>query len=264
MMPILTAGLILGIMGLLFGIILAFASKIFAVKVDERIPQVVECLPGANCGGCGFAGCNALAGAIVEGTAPVNACPVGGAACAGKIAAIMGVAAGQGEKTVAHVMCCGTDDCAHKKCEYVGIDDCLSAMRFAGGDKECNYGCCGLGTCVKACKFDALHIVNGIAVVDKEKCVSCGACVKVCPRNLIQMVPAKGTVHVECMNKDKGAEAKNVCDKACIACMICQKNCPSEAITVTNFKAVIDYSKCTNCGICVEKCPRKCIQLENS
>lgn len=261
-MPILYAALSLGIMGLLFGIILAFASKIFAIEVDERIPKVMECLPGANCGGCGFAGCNAAAGAIVEGKAPVNACPVGGAACAAKIAEIMGVTAEEGVAQVAHVMCCGDNDTAHKKCEYVGIDDCLSAMRFAGGDKECSYGCCGLGSCVKSCKFDAIHMVNGVAVVDKEKCTSCGACVKTCPRHLIALVPKSGMVHVECMNKDRGPEAKNVCDKACIACMICQKNCPSEAIKVENFKAVIDYSKCTNCGICVEKCPRKCIRLE--
>lgn len=260
--PIITAGIALGVMGLLFGCILAYASKIFAVEVDERIPAVQECLPGANCGGCGFAGCSAAAGAIVAGKAPVNVCPVGGAAAAEKIAAIMGVTVEAGEKKVAHVMCCGDDTCAKKKCEYIGLSDCVSAMRFAGGSKMCMYGCCGLGSCVQACKFDALHIVNGIAVVDEEKCVACGACVSTCPRHLIQLVPASAKVHVECMNKDKGVDAKGVCDKACIGCMLCQKNCPEQAITVTNFNAAIDYSKCTGCGTCVSKCPRKCIILK--
>lgn len=259
MQNIIFAAASLSIMGLLFALLLGFASKIFAVEVDERIPLVRECLPGANCGGCGFPGCDGLAAAIVAGTAPVNGCPVGGAAAAEKIAKVMGVEAASGEKMVAHVHCNGGCN-AVDKAKYEGLQDCNAALRVASGPKECAFGCMGLGSCVKACAFDALHIENGTAVVDAEKCVACGKCVATCPKKLIDLVPAKNTVHVNCMNRDKGPAAMKVCSVACIGCKMCEKTCKFDAVHVENNVASIDYSKCKNCKMCAKACPKGCIE----
>ena len=233
-----------GGLGLVFGAGLGFAGKVFAVEEDPRIGQVVECLPGANCGGCGFPGCNGLASAIVAGTAPVNGCPVGGAAAAAKIAVVMGVSAGETEKMVAHVNCKGTCTNAKSKYEYVGISDCTMASQLAsGGAKGCSYGCLGLGSCVKACAFGALSIVDGIAVVDEEKCVACGKCVKACPKHLVVLKPASKKTVVNCSSKDMGKTVIANCSVGCIGCKICEKNCKFDAIHVENNIARIDYSK---------------------
>mgnify|MGYP000066703699 CR=1 FL=1 len=177
----------------LIGILLGIAGKKFYVEVDERETKVREALPGNNCGGCGFAGCDALAKAIAEGKAPANACPVGGAPVGEKIAAILGVSAGAAEKKVAFVRCKGTCDKVKTLYNYEGIDDCAKASVVpAGGPKACSYGCTGFGSCVKACQFDAIHVVDGVAVVDKEKCVACGKCVATCPKGLIQIVQSSG------------------------------------------------------------------------
>ena len=175
-MNIVYAVAVLFIMGIVFAILLGVAAKVFAVEVDERVPLVRECLPGANCGGCGYPGCDGLAAAIVEGTAPVNGCPVGGAAAAAKIAEVMGVAVEAGERKVAHVYCNGGCN-AVDKTKYEGLQDCTAAMRVAGGPKACAYGCMGLGSCVKACAFDAIHVVDGVAKVDTEKTGAWGKCV---------------------------------------------------------------------------------------
>jgi len=250
----------LGGMGLLFGSLLAYASKKFAVEVDERIPAVTEALPGANCGGCGFAGCSALAEAIVAGKAPVNACPVGGTASATAIAEIMGVTAEETERMVAKVLCLGTKDRAREKYEYYGVEDCVAASKLGGGGKYCGYGCLGLGTCVRACQFDAIAIENGVAVIDPDKCTACGKCVTSCPKNVIELVPANQRTIVMCKSRDKGAEVKNYCDVGCIACKICEKTCKFDAVHVVDNVAIIDYSKCVNCSQCVIKCPKKIIQ----
>lgn len=249
----------LSVMGFLFALLLGFAAKIFAVEVDERVPMVRDCLPGANCGGCGFPGCDGLAAAIVEGRAPVNGCPVGGAACAAKVAEVMGVEAQAGERMVAHVYCNGGCN-AVDKTKYEGLQDCNAAARVAGGPKECAFGCMGLGSCVKACAFDAIHIVNGVSVVDKEKCVACGKCVEACPKKLIELAPESKKVHVNCMNRDKGPVAMKVCAVSCIACGMCERTCKFDAIHVENGVAKIDYSKCTNCKMCTKVCPRDCIE----
>ena len=258
-MNIVSAVLVLFIMGVVFALLLGIAAKVFAVEVDERVPLVRECLPGANCGGCGYAGCDALVAAIVEGTARVHGCPVGGAACAAKIAEVLGVEAEAAAPKVAHVHCNGGCN-AIDKAKYEGLQDCSAAMRVAGGPKECAFGCMGLGSCVKECAFDAIHIVDGKALVDPEKCVACGKCVAACPKHLIDLVPKAQKVHVNCMNHDRGAQAMKVCSNACIGCMKCEKTCKFDAIHVVDNVAVIDYDKCKNCKMCAKACPKGAIE----
>jgi len=257
---VIMATVLIGCVGLFVGLFLGVAGIKFAVETDPREEEVLSALPGNNCGGCGFAGCSGLAAAIAKGEAPVNACPVGGEPVGNKIASIMGVEAEAGEKMVAFVKCQGDCDKAHVDYEYYGVDDC-SMLSFVpnGGPKSCNHGCLGFGNCVKACPFDAIHVVNGVAFVDKDACKACGKCVAACPKQLIELVPYKSEVHVSCSSTEKGPVVMKACDVGCIGCGICKKNCPSEAIEVTDFLAHIDYSKCTNCGTCKEKCPKKAI-----
>ena len=253
---ILIPAAILAGLGLFFGILLAVASRVFAVKVDERVPQICEVLPGANCGGCGYSGCEALATASVEGKAPCSACTVGGHTAAKKIGAIMGVTVVKRHRMRAQVMCSGGEEYAVKKYAYEGAQDCLAAARLAGGDKLCPYGCIGLGTCVAACPFEAIRVEKGVAVVDYRKCEGCGACIGACPKKLIRLIPFKSAHWVGCMSSEKGGVVTKQCKVGCIGCGICQRACEEGAITVNGFLAEIDYSKCTNCGKCVEKCPR--------
>ena len=251
---------LLAVLGILIGILLGVAGKVFAVETDERVEKVRECLPGNNCGGCGYPGCDGLAEAIVAGDAPVNGCPVGGAPVAGKIAEILGVEAGSSEKQVAFVKCAGTCEKANQDYEYTGVQDC-AAMAFVpnGGPKSCNYGCLGFGNCVKACPFDAIHVVDGVAVVDKDACKACGKCVAACPKHLIELLPVSAKHIVQCSSKDKGKDVMKACSVGCIACHLCEKNCPADAVHVVDNVAYIDQEKCTKCGLCAEKCPKKII-----
>jgi len=260
MSNVLNAVLVLGIMGAVFGAVLAVASKVFHVDVDERVTQVREVLPGANCGGCGFAGCDAYAAAVGSGGAPTDLCVVGGTAVAMKVGEIMGVEACPQEKFVAFVPCSGADGVAKNFFDYEGPESCVAAMRFGNkGPKECQFSCIGLGDCACACKFDAMHIVNGVAEVNREKCVGCKACIAACPKDIVKMVPYNQKVLVGCRSHDKGARVMKVCDVGCIGCMKCQKVCPTGAIVVTNNLAEIDYGKCIGCGKCAEVCPRNII-----
>ncbi len=257
---IILAAVIVGATGTLIGFFLCFSAEKFKVEVDPKEEAVLAELPGNNCGGCGYAGCSGLAAAIAKGEAPVNQCPVGGDPVAAKIGEIMGVSAEAGEKMVAFVKCAGTCDAAKVSYNYTGVEDC-SAMAFvpAGGPKTCNYGCMGFGSCVKACPFDAIHIVDGIAKVDKEACKACGKCVATCPKNLIELIPYSSKHIVQCSSKDKGKDVMAACSVGCIGCKMCEKQCEFDAVHVVDNIAYIDQTKCTKCGKCAEKCPKKII-----
>ena len=257
---ILTATLIIGAIGLFIGLFLGAAAIKFKVQVDEKEEAVLAALPGNNCGGCGYPGCSGLAAAIAKGEAAVNACPVGGEAVGKTISGIMGVEAEESVHKVAFVHCKG--DCGKTTLdyEYTGIEDCrMLSFVPGGGPKSCNYGCLGFGSCVKVCPFDAIHVENGIAVVDREKCRACGKCVEVCPKNLISLVPYDAKHIVACSSKDKGPVTMKACTTGCIGCGLCKKACPADAVTIENFHAVIDQDKCTGCGACKEKCPKDAI-----
>ncbi len=254
---ILTATILVGCVGLFIGIFLGIAGIKFKVETDEREEKVLNALPGNNCGGCGYPGCSGLASAIVKGEAKVNACPVGGETVGNIIASIMGVEATKSKRMTAFVKCQGDCEKTHKLYEYTGNEDCR-VMKFvpAGGPKSCEYGCLGYGNCVNACAFDAIHVVDGVAVVDKEKCKACGKCIAVCPRHLIELVPYDAPFAVACSSASRGPQAMKECTASCIACSMCAKNCPAEAVTVENMHAHIDYEKCIGCGTCVQKCKR--------
>lgn len=253
--------IIIGGLGLLFGLLLGIASKIFRVETDERIYEITELLPGANCGGCGFAGCNAYATALVNGGVRANMCPVSGPEVSQKIADILGIENTPKEKLVARVLCNGTPQNAVQKYIYDGPMDCHSASRLGGGEKMCPHGCLGLGSCVNVCKFNAISVDTGVAVVDTEKCVACGACAKECPKNIIKIFPANSNYIITCKSIEKGKLTRTDCSVGCIGCGICAKNCPNDAIEINNNLAVIDPTKCTNCGTCIEKCPQHAINF---
>lgn len=261
MTQILIAASVVGGIGILLAILLCIASEKFKVEVDEKEIAVRELLPGNNCGGCGYPGCDGLASAIAKGEAAVNACPVAGGTVAEKIGAVMGVEAGEAVRMTAVVKCAGTCEEAKDLYEYVGPQDCrLAAASPNGGPKGCTYGCLGFGNCAKACPYDAIVLIKGIAYVDRDKCKACKKCVAACPRNLIEMVPYTLSQVVRCNSHDKGKEVKAVCSAGCIGCTLCVRNCPNEAITMDNNVAHINPELCTNCGTCVEKCPVKIIQ----
>ncbi len=256
---ILAAVLIVGGTGLLFGCLLAFAAIIFKVSRDERIDKITEVLPGANCGACGYAGCGAYAAAIVSDGAPINACSVGKDPVAQQIGKIMGKKAEKVEPKVARVLCGGVCSASLEKYEYHGIQSCVAEAKLAGGAKACPYGCLGLGTCQAACQFGAISIVDGVAVINEEKCTACGQCIQKCPKHIIQFVPKKNKTWVRCANADKGAVTNKYCKNGCIGCRMCEKVCPTGAIKVEDNYASIDYSKCINCGECAKKCPKHVI-----
>lgn len=258
MTTILIAALVLGGLGLIFGLLLTLANKVFEVPSDPRRDAVRNCLPGANCGGCGYAGCDALADAIAQGKAPVNACPVGGAAVAKQVAEIMGVEDTPVEtRNVATVVCQGSLDRCKTKFPYHGIQDCVAATLVNDGNRACKYACLGLGTCVRACKFDAIHIdeYSKIAKVDPEKCQSCGACVKACPKEVLSLQPETLPVRLLCRAAEEGFLVSDNCKIGCIGCELCKEACKFDAITIQNHLPVIDREKCTSCMMCAETCP---------
>lgn len=235
---------------------LGIASIKFHVEIDPRVEAVEGLLPGANCGGCGFAGCSALAKAIVEGSALPNACPPGGADAAKAIAGVMGVDAGASLKRVAAVHCKGGKSVAGEKGVYQGVEDCRAAAIVGGGPKLCAFGCMGFGTCRASCPFDAIEMTaDGLPLVDMEKCTGCGNCVEVCPKNIIDLMPENKLVYIRCKNPHKGKAVTSVCSVACIGCAKCEKTCPFGAISMDQNLAVMDKEKCTSCGLCAPVCP---------
>lgn len=252
---LLAAGLI-GAMGLIFGVLLAVVSRIFAVKEDPRKALVREALPGANCGGCGFAGCDAYAQAVAEGKADVSLCGVAGPKGAAKIAEIMGQNAVPKDRKVAFVRCNGSLDKCKIRFEYEGIKTCRAANVAGTGDKACQYACLGYGDCVASCKFDAIKVLDGrLVVIDPDKCTACGACINTCPRSVIQMVPEKHAVVRTCSAMEKGKVVRDNCTAGCIGCGKCARTCKFGAITMVNDLPVIDYEKCVGCMQCADGCP---------
>ena len=254
--------LVMGVLGFAFGLMLDVADKKLQVKADERISQIRACLSGANCGACGYAGCDAFASAVVEGKVLPNGCLAGGSSTANAIAQILNVHTDFADPSVARMICQGTEEAAKAQYTYDGYQRCSLAVTLGGGPKQCQYACVGLGDCVRACKFDAITLKDGIAQIDEKKCTQCGACVKACPRSVIRLQPSGAKILVRCNNKDAGRLSRLVCARACISCGRCEKACKYDAIHVIDRLAVIDDSKCTSCKDCVDVCPNKCITIQ--
>ncbi len=249
------------VIGAAFGSLLAVASRKFAVAVDPRVETIQSSLPGANCGACGYPGCSGFAEAVAAGEAPADGCPVGGTEVARRIASIMGVEVAEREPEVARVLCGGGDREATVHYRYSGIEDCrAAALTPGGGPKACSYGCLGMGTCVRACPFDAMYMDrNRLPRVIEKRCTGCGNCVRACPRKLIVLAPVSKRVHILCNSRDRGPVVRKVCTVGCIACRLCVKECPRQTIAFEENLARIQYSGCDSCEACVAKCPTKCI-----
>ena len=256
MHPILIAVLAVTAIGLLAAVMLVVAATLFGVKEDEKYIALRECLPGANCGACGYTGCDGYAKALASDPKVLtNLCIPGGDSCAAEIAAILGVEAADVIEMVAVVHCNGNCDNAPSAAEFEGTSSCKSAKQVYGGPRACAFGCLGYGDCVAVCQYNAIRVINGAAVVDPTLCTGCGLCAKACPNSIISIENALRTVHVVCSNKEKGAVARKQCKVACIGCMKCEKACPHDAIHIENNLARIDYDKCTSCGECAAVCP---------
>ena len=263
-LPILIPVLLLIGVGVISAVILTLANTFFGVKEDETAAAIRECLPGANCGACGYSGCDGYAKALAEKKiSETNLCVPGGDDAAKEIADILGTAPADVVEKVAYVACNGTCGAAQKKYEYQGQKTCLAANMSYNGEKLCTYACLGYGDCAAVCPYNAITIDNGVARVDPRKCIGCGMCTRACPNSIIHLINDTSRVVVECSNHDKGAQTRKACSNGCIGCMKCQKTCPHGAITVVDNLATIDYSLCTGCGACVAACPVHCIHEGN-
>ena len=248
-------------LGIVFGIALALVAARFVVKTDPKVDQVRETLPGANCGACGFAGCMGYAEAVVANPdVAVHMCAPGKAPVAEKIAVITGKKAEAVDPKIARVFCQGGTSLSQRKFIYTGVQDCTAAVLAAGGDKSCEYGCMGYGTCMRACPFDAITMsADNLPLINPDKCTACGKCVAACPKQVIELALASKAVVISCHSRDKGIDVKKKCQVGCIACGICVRTCPVNAIAIDNNLARIDHSKCIVCGLCTKKCPTSAI-----
>ncbi len=252
----------MGGLGALLALGLGIASKAFHVERDPKIDEVNEALPGANCGACGYAGCDAFAEAVANGDAPVTGCPVGGDSVAERLAEIMGAEAEESEEQVAQVLCKGGTKETARAAEYEGIETCTAASVAGISEKRCSYGCLGLGDCAHVCPFDAITMSsNGLPEVDPDKCTACNKCVEKCPHDLFVLSPVSGENHIRCSSHDGGKFVRGICEVGCIACTQCVRVCPVDAIEMQDNLAVLDYEKCINCGLCAEKCPTNTIDF---
>ena len=263
MFQIILPVIIVAAIGLILGLGLSAASKIFAVPVDEKAMAIRECLPGANCGACGYTGCDGYAAALSDGkTTDTTKCVPGGTEASRAIAELLGVEAGTVVKKSAVVLCQGNSTNVGNKLDYAGVKSCKMAAQLFGGPKECTYGCLGMGDCVNVCSFNAVFICDGVARVNPDVCKACGMCVRTCPRSLIEILPYdRDFAYVFCKNKDKGVETRKNCKQGCLACTKCVRICPQEAVNIVDNHAVIDISKCVGCGKCEEECPTGAINL---
>ena len=263
MQGIIIAVAVVSVTGLLLGLGLSIASKVMAVPVDEKAEKIREELPGANCGACGFSGCDAYAAALSEGkTENTGKCIPGGTEVSKKIAEITGLSSQEVKPSAAVVLCQGNVHNAGDKLIYSGIKSCKMATQIFGGPKDCIYGCVGFGDCVEACPYGAIHICDGVARINPIMCRACSMCVKTCPKHLIQLMPLyEAKAAVLCNNHEKGAQTRRQCKAGCIGCMKCVKTCEVGAISIDSFCAKVDYEKCIGCGKCQEVCPVGSINL---
>lgn len=258
-MEVLYSILVLLGLALLFSILLAYLGSKLAVPIDEKQQYITSLLTGANCGGCGYAGCSDFAKALCEGKADVSDCSSTPRVKKALIADCLGTAASGGDIKFV-VACCGGNNCADKY-DYQGYGDCQSMNLLAGGKKACPVGCMGTGSCTKVCPTGAVDITDGGCAKIGDNCQLCGLCKKACPKGLIVEIPADAAVYVACSSHQTGKEVRAVCKSGCIGCGICVKTCPEKAIALDNNLAVIDYSKCVKCGACVAKCPTKVLKF---
>ncbi len=248
----------LGLIGLLFGLGLATAAKVFHVETDPRVEEVNDLLPGANCGACGYPGCMKFAEAVVKGEVGPDDCIPGGEEVSREIASLLGKeTSSSSTPPLATVFCIGDIYRTTDSFIYDGVKDCAIDASFYDGHKACSYGCLGWGNCVRVCPFDAIRMgSHGLPVVDPEKCTGCELCAKECPRDLIKMLPRGDEGYLAlCTSQDRGKTVSKACEVGCIACKACVKVCPVDAIEMDGKLAVIDLEKCTDCGDCEEKCP---------
>lgn len=253
---------IVAVIGLIAGIILTIASKLMYVPVDQVVIDLREALPGANCGACGYAGCDDYAAALGEDqehSLSTALCPVGGSELAVTLAGILGVDAETAEPKVAMVMCNGNSGVTKTIMDHDRIATCRTANQFYGGQWACASGCLGLGDCKIACAYDAIQVKDGLARIDRDKCVGCGVCVSTCPKHIITIQKKKNYVYVACQSNSPGAMTRKRCQAGCIGCMKCQKVCKFDAIYVENNLARVDFEKCKNCGLCEKECPTNAI-----
>lgn len=255
---------IMGGLGFLFAIGLAYASKKFAVEIDPRIKDVEGALAGINCGVCGYAGCRGYAEAIVSEGVPIDKCAPGGTSSVEKIAAIMGIEISEIVPKVAVVQCQGGREQTNAMFVYQGIADCKAVQMTCPDYKSCSYGCLGFGSCAKSCPFGAIKMSdNGLPIIDEEKCTACGVCVPTCPRMIITLIPKTQKIYLGCVNKDRGPAVKRACKVGCIACRLCVRNNPmgDEGISMGENLPIINYEKLTSWSEANDICPQKCFVM---
>lgn len=259
LVSVLIAIAIMLVIAIVFGFLIMVVSKKFAVETDEREEVILGCLAGANCGGCGKAGCSAFAHSLLENKSQIDDCAVTDKKNKEKIAQVLGIDYAGGSTYKFVVSCIGGINAVDQN-DYVGVNDCVRQTMTVGGRKLCDTACLGAGTCITACKQDAIKIVDGVAKIDQQLCIACGACFNNCPKSVISKIDGSAKVYIACSTKCRGKQVMDACKVGCIGCGICAKTCPEEAIKMVDNLPVIDYSKCVACYACLEKCPRKVIK----